>query len=104
MQQCVYLLHQLVFASVSGDSAGGDDINIDLRQKLYHAPPQMFNGLAHMFIVMISRLSYADPPEWLSAELQTQVLKLTGWYHCRPFLVTVLTYDSQNLPEILWIS
>ena len=33
-----------------------------------------------MFIVMIGRLSYADPPEWLSAELQADIEKLTGLF------------------------
>ena len=50
----------------------------DFRTKLYYAPHVAFNGLAHMFIVMIGRLSYADPPEWLGSELQAEIEKLTG--------------------------
>ena len=70
------VLHLLVEGSSNADVVEG----FDFRTKLYYAPHIAFNGLAHMFIVMIGRLSYADPPEWLSAELQADIEKLTGLF------------------------
>lgn len=32
----------------------------------------------HMFIVMMGRLSYADPPEWLAAELKAEIEQIVG--------------------------
>ena len=75
------LLHKLVLPSEEQDEA-----EFDFRQKLYHAPHVSFNGLAHMFVVMIGRLSYADPPEWLTSELQADVEKLTGMSFLPPLL------------------
>ncbi|THH05276.1 hypothetical protein EW145_g4910 [Phellinidium pouzarii] len=78
MKQTLHLLHQLVFPSSSLNSTEGQNtVNFDFRQKLYHAPHSQFNGLAHMFIVTVGRLSYADPPEWLATELQAEVEKIT---------------------------
>ena len=68
------LLHRLILGPF--ESHGVQDF--DFRQKLYYAPHVAFNGLAHMFIVMIGRLSYGDPPEWLSVELHAEIERLTG--------------------------
>jgi hypothetical protein len=38
---------------------------VDLQKKIQYPPPKM-NGLEHMFVVGLGRLSYADPPEWQS--------------------------------------
>ena len=75
MRQGLYLLHKLVVPTQSDDPNASD---FDFRQKLLYASHSMFNGLTHMFIVMIGRLSYADPPDWLDAELQAEIEKLTG--------------------------
>jgi hypothetical protein len=56
IQGTLRLLHYLVFK-------GGSQVN--LQQKIQYPPPKM-NGLEHMFVVGLGRLSYADPPEWQS--------------------------------------
>ena len=48
------LLHYIVFKMES---------QLDL-QRVIQFPPHRFNGLEHMFVVGLGRLSYADPPEW----------------------------------------
>ncbi|KAH8119396.1 hypothetical protein DFH11DRAFT_1564797 [Phellopilus nigrolimitatus] len=79
IKQALHLLHRLVFPSSGTNAVEGQSIdNFDFRQKLYHAPHILFNGLAHMFVVMIGRLSYADPPEWLAPKLQVEIEKATG--------------------------
>lgn len=45
----------------------------DLRRSLHNAPHRQFNGLIHIFIVTFGRLSYADAPQWMSAELCNEV-------------------------------
>jgi hypothetical protein len=56
IQGTLRLLHYLVFR-------GGPQV--DLQKKIQYPPPKM-NGLEHMFVVGLGRLSYADPPEWQS--------------------------------------
>lgn len=48
------LLHYIVFKMGA---------QLDL-QRVIQFPPHRFNGLEHMFVVGLGRLSYADPPEW----------------------------------------
>lgn len=78
MKQALLLLHQLVVPTSIADDQDVSDF--DFRQKLFYAPHAMFNGLTHMFVVMIGRLSYADPPDWLDVDLQAEIEKLTGEY------------------------
>ncbi|PVF94043.1 hypothetical protein CPB86DRAFT_818295 [Serendipita vermifera] len=52
------LLHYIIFK----DQAG-----MNLQRKLQY-PPSKFNGLEHMFVVGLGRLSYADPPETQNKE------------------------------------
>ncbi|KAL5523772.1 hypothetical protein ACEPAG_7945 [Sanghuangporus baumii] len=68
------LLHRLALSAPQDDLKA---LDFDLRQKLFYVQHSMFNGLPHMFIVTIGRLSYADPPDWLNGELQTEIEKLT---------------------------
>ncbi|KAI5123947.1 hypothetical protein M0805_006361 [Coniferiporia weirii] len=78
IKQTLYLLHRLIFHSPTSDGIEGqNNLNFDFRQKLFHAPHSLFNGLAHMFIVMIGRLSYADPPGWLESGLQAEIEQVT---------------------------
>ena len=81
MKHGLYLLHRLVFLNES-DSNSSDELttDFDLRYKLHTPPLAVFNGLPHMFTVMIGRLSYADPPDWLSADLRNDIEKMTGRY------------------------
>lgn len=76
--QALHLLHELVVPAIDQP-----ELDFDLRQRLYYvpriaAPRVTFTGLVHIFTVMIGRLSYADPPEWLSGELQVEIEKITG--------------------------
>ena len=52
----LYLFHHLVQS----------DESFELRPKLLNAHYKRFNGLLPNFTVMISRLSYADAPDWPS--------------------------------------
>ncbi|KLO18422.1 hypothetical protein SCHPADRAFT_899814 [Schizopora paradoxa] len=75
------LLHLLVFtkqpSSSPTQSQATTNQTYNLRYALYHAPHVHFNGVVHMFMVMIGRLSYADAPEWLNQALQTKIERLT---------------------------
>ncbi|KAG8915091.1 hypothetical protein FRC01_003796 [Tulasnella sp. 417] len=56
----------------------GRDDAVDLRHQILQAAardPVQFNGLHHLFILTFGRLSYADPPDWLSPELKDVVTK-----------------------------
>lgn len=87
MRHSLDLLHQLLFPDVPV-SKESDDLNtdFDLRYKLHTAPHVVFNGLAHMFTVMIGRLSYADPPDWLSVDMHSDIEKMTGKIDAELFL------------------
>lgn len=78
------LLHLLVFtrppSSSPTQSQATTSQTYNLRVALYHAPHVHFNGVVHMFMVMIGRLSYADAPEWLEQSLQSKIERLTGPY------------------------
>ena len=52
--------------------------SINLYSKLSMAPPIPYNGSVHVFITAISRLSYADPPEWLTEEGRTMLEDMCG--------------------------
>ncbi|KAG8911913.1 hypothetical protein FRC01_005408 [Tulasnella sp. 417] len=57
----------------------GRDDAVDLRHQILQAAardPVQFNGLHHLFILTFGRLSYADPPDWLSPELKDVVTKM----------------------------
>lgn len=79
MKYCLDLLHRLIFPD-SVVLRESDELKTDynLRYKLHTPPQAVFNGLAHMFTVMIGRLSYADSPDWLPSDLQTEIEKITG--------------------------
>jgi len=80
VSHALWLLHLLVFTNPPSNSPALSHTATapyNLRHALYHAPHVHFNGVAHMFMVMIGRLSCADPPEWLEQSLQSKVDKLT---------------------------
>ena len=59
-----------------------------------------------MFVVMIGRLSYADPPDWLDAEAQTEIEKLTGeplCYFSMPCLILrcYITEPARDLMDLI---
>jgi hypothetical protein len=39
-----------------------------LRARLQAAPPRHFNGIGHQFVVALGRLSFAEPPDDVSAQ------------------------------------
>ncbi|TDL26276.1 hypothetical protein BD410DRAFT_784364 [Rickenella mellea] len=65
----LHLLHHLIFTPKP---------TFDLRLKLHYADNshRQFNGLSHMFIVMIGRLSCADPPDWLEEAPRLELERL----------------------------
>ncbi|KAJ3556421.1 hypothetical protein NM688_g2033 [Phlebia brevispora] len=63
----VALLTYLLFSSPT---------TYNLRYKLHHLPHRRFNGIAHIYTVTMSRLSFADPPGWLT-EVQRVKLEQT---------------------------
>ncbi|EGN99743.1 hypothetical protein SERLA73DRAFT_179920 [Serpula lacrymans var. lacrymans S7.3] len=59
INQTLFLLYMLIF---------GPEAAFNLRHKLQVTPSRQFNGITHMFIVTLGRLSYTDPPEWIAAK------------------------------------
>lgn len=53
------LLHYVVFRTPKGPAS--------LRARLQAAPPRHFNGIGHQFVVALGRLSFAEPPDEVSA-------------------------------------
>jgi hypothetical protein len=62
----------------------------NLRHKLVHAPHRQFNGIIHMFIVTLGRLSYADPPDWVDSSSKLELERLTGERVVLHFLTMIL--------------
>ena len=53
------LLHYVVFRAPKGPAS--------LRARLQAAPARHFNGIGHQFVVALGRLSFAEPPDDVSA-------------------------------------
>ncbi|KAG6845895.1 hypothetical protein H0H87_000701 [Tephrocybe sp. NHM501043] len=68
LNQTLFLLHHLVFTSVSF---------VNLRQKLHAPYHRIFNGLMHMFIVTFGRLSYGEAPEWIDRQGRIDLVSST---------------------------
>lgn len=75
----VALLSYLVFSSPTA---------FNLRYRLHHLPIKRFNGIAHMFTVTMSRLSFADSPTWLTEVQKVQLEQTMG--KCSATLIFVL--------------
>ncbi|KAI9442751.1 hypothetical protein H4582DRAFT_2073336 [Lactarius indigo] len=56
----VLLLHYVIFRAPKGPAS--------LRARLQAAPPRHFNGIGHQFVVALGRLSFAEPPDEVSAQ------------------------------------
>ncbi|KAI0293364.1 hypothetical protein B0F90DRAFT_1402770 [Multifurca ochricompacta] len=54
------LLHYVIFRTPKGPAS--------LRARLQAAPPRHFNGIGHQFVVALGRLSFAEPPDEVSAQ------------------------------------
>jgi hypothetical protein len=67
--QALILLHHLVFNAQP---------TFNLQHCLQMASHRRFNGINHMFIVTLGRLSYADAPEWLEADARTELEQVAG--------------------------
>lgn len=68
MNQTTFLLHHLMF------KAGAP---LRLRERLECAP-RHFNGLVHIFVVTMGRLSFADVPEWVQEEDKQDLERVAG--------------------------
>ncbi|KAH7925536.1 hypothetical protein BV22DRAFT_1104899 [Leucogyrophana mollusca] len=68
MNQTLCLFHHLIFHAESMPN---------LRERLEIAPARQYNGLIHMFIVTIGRMSYAEPPEWVNARDKLELEQLS---------------------------
>ncbi|KAG1734759.1 uncharacterized protein EDB91DRAFT_586936 [Suillus paluster] len=67
MNQTTFLLHNLVFKADAQR----------LRERLEHAP-RHYNGLVHLFIVTMGRLSFADAPEWVQEKDKLEMERVAG--------------------------
>ncbi|KAG0706096.1 hypothetical protein DFH29DRAFT_1025860 [Suillus ampliporus] len=67
MNQTTFLLHDLVFKAEAQR----------LRERLEHAP-RHYNGLVHIFIVTMGRLSFADAPEWVQEKDKQDLERVAG--------------------------
>jgi hypothetical protein len=70
LNQTLFLLHHLVF-----DAKPAFNLQHSLQVA---APHRRFNGITHMFIVTLGRLSYADPPEWVESAARAELEQLIG--------------------------
>jgi hypothetical protein len=69
LNQALVLLHHLVF---------GTEPSFDLSHKLYHSPHRQFNGITHIFVVTLGRLSYAVTPDWVDASGRSELERMAG--------------------------
>jgi len=71
-----------------------------LRERLEHAP-RHYNGLVHLFVVTMGRLSFADVPEWVQEEDKQDLERVAG-------MLLITSYPcfwlimAQDLPRIFW--
>ncbi|KAG2059002.1 hypothetical protein BDR06DRAFT_759554 [Suillus hirtellus] len=68
MNQTTFLLHHLMFKA---------ETPLRLRERLERAP-RHYNGLVHLFVVTMGRLSFADVPEWVQEEDKQDLERVAG--------------------------
>lgn len=71
-----------------------------LRERLECAP-RHFNGLVHIFVVTMGRLSFADVPEWVQEEDKQDLERVAGMLlitYCSCFKLII----AQGLQRIFW--
>lgn len=68
MNQTTFLLHHLMFKA---------EVPLRLRECLECAP-RHYNGLVHLFVVTMGRLSFADVPEWVQEEDKQDLERVAG--------------------------
>ncbi|KAG1737622.1 hypothetical protein EDB19DRAFT_1716897 [Suillus lakei] len=68
MNQTTFLLHHLMFKA---------EASLSLRERLERAP-RHYNGLVHLFVVIMGRLSFADVPEWVQEEDKQDLERVAG--------------------------
>ncbi|KAG2345667.1 hypothetical protein BDR05DRAFT_930330 [Suillus weaverae] len=66
--QTTFLLHHLMFKA---------EAPLRLRERLECAP-RHYNGLVHLFVVTMGRLSFADVPEWVQEEDKQDLERVAG--------------------------
>ncbi|KAG1815958.1 uncharacterized protein BJ212DRAFT_203897 [Suillus subaureus] len=68
MNQTTFLLHHLMFKA---------EAPLRLQERLERAP-RHYNGLVHLFVVTMGRLSFADVPEWVQEEDKQDLERVAG--------------------------
>jgi hypothetical protein len=69
VSQTLFLIHNLVFSIQPA---------FNLRHKFQHASRPQFNGIIHIFIVTLGRLSYADAPNWVEQKGREELEQIAG--------------------------
>jgi hypothetical protein len=70
MNSALFLLHHLIYSPT---------YTPHLAQRLYNASAtRVYNGITHMFILCMGRISYADPPDWLGKDAAVGIERITG--------------------------
>jgi hypothetical protein len=81
MNQTSFLLHHLIIRA---------EADLRLRELLEHAPSE-YNGVVHLFIVAMSRLSFADVPEWVQGKDKQELEKVAGMSHNNDYAVSLMS-------------
>lgn len=69
VKHALILLHHLVFTP---------DPNLNLALRLHQASHRQFNGISHMFVVTLGRLTYADPPDEVGEDEKAVLEQIAG--------------------------
>lgn len=72
IKQALILLNYLVFAP---------DPNVNLALRLHQASHRQFNGISHMFVVTLGRLTYAEPPDEVGDEEKVVLEQIAGTFY-----------------------
>ncbi|TFK20776.1 hypothetical protein FA15DRAFT_759142 [Coprinopsis marcescibilis] len=67
ISQCVYLFHKLVF---------DEEPALELLPRLQHAPQRPFNSIIEMAVISLGRLTHAEVPEWIDADMRNKLREL----------------------------
>lgn len=92
LNQCLFLLHHLVY---------GTEPPLNLRQKLHYAPHRLFNGVVHMLIVTLGRLSFAEAPEWVNQDGKAELERMIGKLFSDEFIHSYANEWTETARDLL---
>jgi hypothetical protein len=92
MNQTTFLLHHLIIKAKN---------DVRLRERLELAPRE-YNGVVHLFVVAMGRLSFADVPEWVKGKDKQELEKVAGMLLDKNRAVSLTI--TQSLQESFWNS